>query len=141
MKIERLTLSADGASRGNPGPAAIGASIKDGQGRVVARISRQIGIATNNQAEYRALIAGLSEAIRLGARIVDIMLDSELVVRQISGEYRVKNAALKSLLEQVRQLTGCLESFTVTHVSSRQNLAAHRLADVALRPLAGNNRA
>jgi ribonuclease HI len=138
MKTEWLAITADGASRGNPGPAAIGATVKDGQGRIISRISRKIGTATNNQAEYQALIAGLSEAIRLGANKVDIMLDSELVVRQISGEYRVKNAALKSLLQQVKGLTGRLESFTVTHISSRENIAAHRLADRALRPTTGN---
>jgi ribonuclease HI len=138
MKTEWLAITADGASRGNPGPAAIGATVKDGQGRIISRISRKIGTTTNNQAEYQALIAGLSEAIRLGANKVDIMLDSELVVRQISGEYRVKNAALKSLLQQVKGLTGRLESFTVTHISSRENIAAHRLADRALRPTTGN---
>jgi ribonuclease HI len=140
MKIERVIIGADGASRGNPGPAAIGATIKNEQGQVVARISRQIGIATNNQAEYQALIAALTEAIRLGARKVDISLDSELVVRQISGQYRVKNAALKPLLQEVKRLTGRLEAFTITHVPGKQNVAAHRLADMALRPPSSNNR-
>ena len=94
MSIERVIIATDGASRGNPGPAAIGATIKDGQGTLIARISRHIGIATNNQAEYQAVIAALNEALRLGARKVDISMDSELVVRQLSGRYRVKNAVL-----------------------------------------------
>ncbi len=138
MKIDWVTITADGASRGNPGPAAIGATVRDGQGRVISRISQRIGVATNNQAEYRALIAGLSEAVRLGASKVDIRLDSELVVRQVRGEYRVKNAALGTLLQQVRQLTGRLESFTITHIPGEQNAAAHRLADLALRTSAEN---
>ena len=133
MKIEQLSIRADGASRGNPGPAAIGATIKDGQGNLVARISRRIGTATNNQAEYMALIAALNEAIRLGARKVDINLDSQLVVRQINGQYRVKNNVLKSLLHEVRQLAGCLEQFNIAHVPRQQNAEADRLANMALR--------
>lgn len=139
MKIEWVAISADGASRGNPGPAAIGATVRDGQGKIISRISRRIGFATNNQAEYQALIAAVSEAISLGARKVDISLDSELVVRQISGEYRVKNAALKPLLQRAKEMIGRFESCTITHVSSSENAAAHRLADQALRPPAGES--
>ena len=128
-----MTISADGASRGNPGPAAIGATIKDEQGKLVARVSRPIGVATNNQAEYRAVIAALKEAIRLGAKKADISLDSQLVVRQVRGQYRVRNAALKLLLQEVKQLTGCLEAFTITHVTRSQNKEADRLANLALR--------
>ncbi|GAH88486.1 unnamed protein product, partial [marine sediment metagenome] len=90
--MKRVVIYADGASRGNPGPAAIGAVIKDERGRLIASISQRIGKATNNQAEYRAIITALEEADRLGARQVDIKMDSELVVRQINGEYRVKKA-------------------------------------------------
>ena len=132
MTAKRFIMTADGASRGNPGPAAIGAAIRDEEGRVVARISRRIGVATNNQAEYRALIAGLKEALRLGARAVDIRLDSELVVRQVSGRYRVKNAALLPLFQEARQLVGRLEEFSISHIPGSQNADAHRLADVAL---------
>ena len=133
MKVERVVISADGASRGNPGPAAIGAIIKDEQGKVIARISRRIGIATNNQAEYRAVVTALKEAVRLGAKKVDITLDSELVVRQLSGRYRVKNAALKSLFHEVKRLTERLEVLTITHVSRSQNTEADHLANMALR--------
>ena len=133
MNVESLAISADGASHGNPGPAAIGATIKDEQGKLVARISRRIGIATNNQAEYRAMITALKEAIRLGAKEVDASLDSQLVVRQISGRYRVKNAVLKSLLQEVKQLTARLEVFTISHVPRHQNVEADRLANMALR--------
>ena len=93
MPHQKLVINADGASRGNPGRAAIGATLKDEKGRLVASISRYIGRATNNQAEYGAVIAALEKAADLGARIVDIRLDSELVVRQVKGRYRVKNAA------------------------------------------------
>jgi len=133
MKAERVVIRADGASRGNPGPSAIGATIKDEQGKLVARISQSIGIATNNQAEYRAIIGALKEAIRLGAKKVDIRLDSELIVRQISGRYRVKNAGLKPLFQELKRLTGRLEAFTVTHVSRSQNTEADHLANQALR--------
>ena len=132
MEAERVIIHADGASLGNPGPAAIGATIKDEQGRLVARISQRIGRATNNQAEYRAIVAALEEATRLGAKQVDINLDSELVVRQISGQYRVRKASLKPLYYRVKQLQGLLKSFTINHVPRRQNIEAHNLAKIAL---------
>jgi ribonuclease HI len=133
MTTERMAISADGASRGNPGSAAIGAIIKDEQGGLIARLSRRIGKATNNQAEYQAVIAALREAIRLGARKVDITLDSELVVRQLSGRYRVKNAALKTLYQEAQELLARLETVTIRHVPRAQNSEADRLANMALR--------
>ena len=133
MRLEKVTISTDGASQHNPGPAAIGATLKDEQGKLAAQISQRIGIATNNQAEYRAVIAALRRAIGLGANKVDIVLDSQLVVRQISGQYRVRNTTLKSLLQEVKRLTEHLEAFTVTHVSRNQNTEADRLANMALR--------
>jgi len=133
MEIKRLVICADGASLGNPGPSAIGATIKDEEGRLITCISQGIGRATNNQAEYRAIIAALEKAIRLGAREVNISLDSQLIVRQVSGEYRVKKAALKPLYQQVKQLQSRLESFTITHIPRRQNREAHNLAGKALK--------
>ena len=133
MKVNRVIINADGASRGNPGPAAIGATIKDEQGRLIASISRRIGRATNNQAEYRALIAALEKATRLGVKEANIYLDSELVVKQINGKYRVRNPALKPLYQQVKQLQGRLEGFTITHIPRQQNIKAHNLAVLALR--------
>jgi len=133
MEAERVIIHADGASLGNPGPAAIGATIKDEQGRLVAHISQRIGRATNNQAEYRAIVAALEEATRLGAKQVDINLDSELVVRQISGQYRVRKASLKPLYYRVKQLQGLLKGFTINHVPRRQNIEAHNLAKIALK--------
>ena len=104
----RVTINADGASRGNPGPAAIGATVKDEQGKLLSAISARIGRTTNNQAEYRALIAALKEAIRLGATGIDIHLDSELLVRQLTGRYRVKHPALKPLYEETRRLLNAI---------------------------------
>jgi len=132
MTTEKLIINADGASRHNPGPAAIGATIKDERGRLLASISRRIGRATNNQAEYRALIAALEKAVDLGARRIDIRLDSELVVRQVQGKYRVKNAALRPLYLRVGELLGQLESFTISSIPREQNAEADSLANKAL---------
>ena len=133
MKIKRVVIHADGASLGNPGPAAIGATIKDEQGRLITTISQGIGRTTNNQAEYRAIIAALEKAIELGAKQVDIKLDSQLVVRQINGQYRVKNAALKPLYQQVKHLQSLLGGFTITHIPRQQNTEADNLAHMALK--------
>ncbi len=131
-RLKRAVIYADGASRGNPGPAAIGVTIKDKRGKLIASISQRIGRTTNNQAEYRAIIAALEEATRLGADQVEIHSDSELVVRQINGEYRVKKSTLKPLYQQVKQLQGSLEGFTITHIPRRQNFEADKLANKAL---------
>jgi ribonuclease HI len=130
--LKKTVIFADGASRGNPGPAAVGAVIKDEQGRLIASISQRIGKATNNQAEYRAIVAALEEAIRFGARRVDIKMDSELVVKQINGEYRVKKVTLKPLYRQVKRMQGSLGSFTITHIPRWQNSEADKLANKAL---------
>jgi ribonuclease HI len=132
MKVKRLIIHTDGASLGNPGLAAIGAIIKDEQGREIAGISRRIGQATNNQAEYRAIIAALEEAIRLGAEEVDIKSDSELIVNQVSGEYRVRKPALKPLYRQVKQLQRQFQGFSITYIPGQQNTEAHNLAHLAL---------
>ena len=132
MKLGKVIIHTDGASRGNPGLAAIAATIKDERGRLLASISRCIGRATNNQAEYRAIIAALEEAIGLGARQIWLNSDSELVVRQINGQYRVKKKTLMPLYQRVKQLQGSLESFTITHIPREQNKEADRLANKAL---------
>jgi len=133
MKAEKVTIFTDGASKNNPGPSAIGAVIKDQQDQTIARISQGIGHSTNNQAEYKAIIAALEEAIRLGARQVNLNSDSELVVRQLKGKYRVKKAALKPLYQQVKQLQSRLESFTINHIPREQNREADNLANAALK--------
>jgi ribonuclease HI len=129
---ESFTIYADGASRDNPGPAAIGAVIKDDSGKVAATISQTIGTATNNQAEYTAIITALEKAIGLGARRVELKSDSELVVKQINGRYKVKRASLRPLYQEVVRLTGSLEAFTITHIPREQNREADRLANQAL---------
>ena len=133
MKTEKVTIFTDGASKNNPGPSAIGVVIKDQQGQTITRISQGIGHSTNNQAEYKAIITALKEAIRLGARQVNLNSDSELVVRQLKGRYRVKNAALKPLCQQVKQLQSHLESFTINYIPREQNREADSLANAALK--------
>jgi len=132
VRLKKAVIYADGASRGNPGPAAIGAIIKDERGRPLSSVSQRIGWATNNQAEYKAIVAALEEASRLGAKQVEIRMDSELIVKQINGEYRVKKATLKPLYQQVKQQQGSLEGFTITHILRQQNIEADNLANKAL---------
>ena len=133
MPVKKVVIKTDGACRGNPGPAAIGAVIRDEQGNIITTISRAIGTTTNNQAEYRAIIAALEKAIELGARQVDLHSDSELVVRQIRGRYRVKKASLRELYQKVVQLQGKLQAFTVTRIPREENREADRLANKALK--------
>lgn len=127
-----FVIYTDGASHGNPGPAAIGAVLMN-EGKVVANISQAIGIATNNVAEYRAIIAALEKALRLGATGVSLLTDSELIERQLKGEYRVRDKALLPLFARVKQLESKLQGFGVSHISGEDNGAAHRLASRALR--------
>jgi len=133
MNIRKAVIHTDGAAEPNPGPAAIGATIKDEQGRLIARISQRIGITTNNQAEYRAIIAALEHAISLGINRVEMRSDSELVVKQINGKYRVKKAALKPLYQKVKQLQRQLKGFSITHIPREQNIEADELANIALK--------
>ena len=125
----RFVIHADGVSRGNPGLAAIGATIKDERGKLVASLSQRIGRTTNNQAEYRALIAALKKALELGGTEAGIYLDSELVVKQVTGRYRVKNQALKPLHSEVKSLLIQLHTFKITHVPRSQNKEADKLAN------------
>jgi len=127
----KVIIHADGASRGNPGQAAIGATIEDDEGRLLASVSQRIGHATNNQAEYRAVIAALKEALKLGAAGADVYLDSELVVKQVNGSYRVRNAALKPLYLEVKELAASFKGFSISHIPRRQNAAADGLANKA----------
>jgi ribonuclease HI len=126
-----VIIHTDGASRGNPGPAAIGVTISDSDGRRLATISRRIGLTTNNQAEYRAIIAGLEKAIELGARRVVVASDSELMVKQLQGLYKIKNVGLRSLYQEVVRLIGALESFDITCIPRERNAAADALANKA----------
>ncbi len=128
----RLIVYADGASRGNPGPASIGASVQDEDGTELATVSQRLGIGTNNQAEYRAAIEGVRKARELGATGIELRMDSELVVRQIIGRYRVKNAALIPLFATLIQELEATGPYTIGHVPREQNRRADALANAAL---------
>jgi ribonuclease HI len=132
LNIKKVIIYTDGAARGNPGPAAIGAIIKDETDTIIARISQRIGITTNNQAEYHAIIAALEKAIKLGACHVILKSDSELVVKQINGKYKIKNTFLRPLYQKVVQLVGSLESFSIGYLPREQNSEADALANKAL---------
>lgn len=122
----------DGASRGNPGPASYGALVIDPSGVVLREISEPLGIATNNIAEYRGLIAALEAALELGAKRVEARMDSELLVRQAIGRYRVKNPGLLPLFQQVMSLRNRFEHVVFAHVPRDLNKQADALANQAL---------
>ena len=126
------TVFTDGASRGNPGPSSIGAVVYDADGKEVHTVSRRLGRATNNEAEYQAVIAGLEAALGLGGGSVDLRMDSQLIVRQLEFRYRVRNARLRPFFERVVELRRQFESFRVTHVPREQNKRADQLANLAL---------
>lgn len=130
--MDKVVIYTDGAARGNPGPGAIGVVIKDEAGAVAAKISQRLGVTTNNQAEYQAIIAGLEKAVGLGAKSADVKSDSELVVNQINGRYKIKNTGLRPLYQKVVQLIGQLESFSISYIPREQNKAADDLANQAL---------
>lgn len=127
-----LTLHTDGGSRGNPGPAGAGAVIYDGQDREVAALSRYLGRTTNNVAEYQALLLGLAEAKKLGAAELTVKMDSELIVRQLSGQYRVKAPGLKPLYAEAKQLLRSFASVNIQHVRREFNKRADELANLAM---------
>jgi ribonuclease HI len=132
---DRLLVFADGGARGNPGPAAIGAVVLDPATEPpeqLAAISEAIGHATNNVAEWRAVIAGLEAAREFPARAIEIRADSLLVVRQLDGSYRVKQAHLKPLHAQARELLEGYDDVTLVHVPREENTAADALVNAAL---------
>jgi ribonuclease HI len=133
----RLTVHVDGGARGNPGPAAIGVAVSDPDGNVLERHSETIGVATNNVAEYRALLRGIEAARSLGAAEIELVGDSELVVKQVKGEYRVKDPGLKPLHAEVRAALAPFASWTIRHVRREQNAEADRLVNAALDAAAG----
>lgn len=119
----------DGAARGNPGPAGVGVLIIGPEGQVVERIHRSIGEATNNVAEYRALLLALERAQALGYSDLEVFSDSELLVRQLQGRYQVKHPALRELHARVRACTGTFRRFHIQHVPREQNAEADALAN------------
>jgi len=127
-----FTAHCDGGSRGNPGPAGYGAVVEDAQGRVVARLGEYVGIQTNNFAEYRGLLAVLRWAAENGARRLRVVSDSELMVKQMKGLYKVKSPGLVPLWEEARRLARSLEGFDITHTLRAGNAEADRLANEAM---------
>ena len=122
----------DGGARGNPGPAGFGAYIVDEHGKVVRELSGFLGVTTNNVAEYRGLLAALQAAHDLGARSLVVHADSELVVKQVNGQYKVKHEKLRPLFLQAQALAARLPKFAIHHVRREENLDADRLANEAM---------
>ena len=128
----RVLLYTDGGARGNPGPAAIAFVLQDEDGTVLSSQGEAIGVATNNVAEYSALIAGLRCALEFGLEDVEVRSDSELMVKQMRGEYRVKNRALEELFLEASGLARQLPAVTYTHVRREHNVLADRLLNDVL---------
>ena len=128
----RATLFTDGGARGNPGPAAYGYVLEADDGTLLAAHGERIGSATNNVAEYRALIAGLEKALELGLDEVGVVSDSELLVKQMTGEYRVKNEALKKLHDEASRVARRIGDVSYTAVRREHNELADRLVNEAL---------
>ena len=122
----------DGGARGNPGPAGYGVLLEDRAGRKLAELSHFLGPRTNNVAEYSGLIAALEYAVQHPPKAVKVLSDSELLVKQMRGEYKVKSPELRPLYEKARALSHRLEWFAIEHVARRENRAADRLANRAM---------
>jgi len=122
----------DGGSRGNPGPAGYGVRIEDSQGGLIAELREALGVATNNVAEYRGLLAALAFLVAQNSRVARIRSDSELLIRQMRGEYRVKHPALVPLHREAALLASRLERVTFEHVPRAANAEADRLANLAM---------
>jgi len=129
-----LLIHIDGASKGNPGPAGVGIVIADAHGNSLARISSYIGKATNNQAEYRALITALEYAASIKAVHVTVRTDSQLVAEQINGNYKVRNRRLIPLYSRAVQLLSSFDSYLVEYIPRFLNVEADCLANTALKP-------
>ncbi|MDD5423606.1 MAG: ribonuclease HI family protein [Candidatus Omnitrophica bacterium] len=133
MKNKKVFIYTDGGSRGNPGPAGVGVVIMDDKKKKkIKEMCKYIGEATNNTAEYSALICGLEEAIMLNADEIVVYMDSELVAKQLSGEYRVKNADIKPLFEKAVDILKKFKSFEIKYIERSKNKEADKLANKAM---------
>lgn len=132
MKSNKLFLYTDGGSRGNPGPAGIGVVILDSNKKKLKEINKYIGEATNNIAEYSAVIYGLEEASALGADEIVLYVDSELVAKQMNGEYRVKDDGIKPLFEKAVKVLKSFKSFEIEHIERSKNKEADKLVNKAI---------
>lgn len=128
----KARLSTDGGARGNPGPAAYGYVLETEDGHVLDARGKAIGVATNNVAEYSALVAGLESALEAGVNELEVVSDSELLVKQMRGEYKVKNATLRELWLEAQALAGQLGSVRYTAVRREHNELADQLVNEAL---------
>ncbi|HET9954732.1 MAG TPA: ribonuclease HI family protein [Polyangiaceae bacterium] len=129
LHVTEAIVWTDGAARGNPGPAGAGAVIKTRDGNILAEVTEYLGTTTNNVAEYKALLLGLERALELGVRRLEVRADSELLIKQLRGEYRVRHYGLKPLYEAAKQLLGKFERFELNHVRRELNSEADRLAN------------
>lgn len=132
MRHQKLILETDGASRGNPGLAGAGVVIRDEHGRRLETIGKFLGVTTNNQAEYQALITGLEAVEHHNPEAIEVHSDSELMVKQMNGQYRVRNPAILPLYARAMELTVALGNVTYTYVPREQNSGADTLANVAI---------
>ena len=130
--LKKAKVFIDGASRGNPGPAAIGVVFQDLEGKVVKELAIKIGDTTNNVAEYMALVFALQEGLMMRVGEIHIFTDSELLARQFSGEYKVKDPGLHRLALQVKHLTSGFDKISVRHIPREENKLADRQANKAL---------
>jgi ribonuclease H / adenosylcobalamin/alpha-ribazole phosphatase len=128
----KARLSTDGGARGNPGPAAYGYVLETDDGTVLAAHGEAIGVATNNVAEYRAVVEGLRKAVEVGVEELEVVSDSELIVHQMRGEWKIKNDALRVLWQQAQELAGRLATVRYTAVRREHNELADRLVNEAL---------
>lgn len=131
-KYQKLIINTDGGARGNPGPAGLGVVIKTPTGEVVATIARYLGKMTNNQAEYRAIVAGIHKAKELGAEELDFYLDSELAVKQLNREYKVRNKDLQPLFVEIYNSSLGFKKVRFHHVRREFNKEADALANEAM---------
>jgi ribonuclease HI len=128
----RVVVNVDGGSRGNPGPAAIAAVVRAADGTVLEERGERIGAATNNVAEYRALLLGIARAAALGASELELIGDSELIVRQVNGEYKVKDPTLRELNAKVRAALQGFDDWSIRHVRRDENEEADSLVNATL---------
>jgi len=128
----RVVVHVDGGSRGNPGPAAAGVVVSDGNGLVLDEATELLGTQTNNVAEYRGLLLGLARARAVGATEVEVVNDSELIAKQVNGQYKVKHAAMKPLYEESMRELATFDAWTVRSVRREHNKDADRLVNEAL---------
>ena len=132
MKNKRVEIYVDGGSRGNPGPSGVGVVILDASGKRLKEVSKYIGETTNNIAEYSALLYGLEEALMLRIDEIVVNLDSELVVKQLMGDYRVKDSGLKPLFERAMNMLKSFKGVEIRHIDREKNKEADKLVNKAI---------